>query len=97
MNAVNARETVVLIRQLRDGATTEERLERWLAELVVSHIPHDEPDVAMAKSVTLPVDEYRQHHYPVKFAATPAHQQALALAQVVFGSSLQNVSAPLVA
>ncbi len=97
MNAIQAREMVVLVRHLRDGTVTEERLERWLAELVMGCIAHHEPNVARAKIVPLPVEAYRHRHYPVKRTHHRAYRQALALAKVAFGSDLSNAAAPLVA
>jgi hypothetical protein len=41
--------TVAIVRTLRDGAETRERLQEYLAELVVGMIPFAEPLVASAR------------------------------------------------
>ncbi len=66
MNAIIAREVVVLIRELRDGTVTEERMEHWLADLAMGCIPREEPNVAKARIARLPVETYRRNPYPIK-------------------------------
>jgi hypothetical protein len=89
MNAITAREVVALIRELRDGTITEERLERWLAELLIGCIPREEPNVAKARIVRLRVEAHRRNHYPMRRADTEtAHELALALACIAHGPSL---------
>ena len=100
MNAIQAKEIVILIRVLRDGSMTEERLERWLAELVIGCISGEEPHVARAKITPLPIDEYRQRAYPVMRRSNHhAYQHALALeiARITGALNLVSTSAPLVA
>jgi len=98
MNARTAREIVVLTRTLRDGSITEERVERWLAELIIGCIPHEEPHVARAKIIPLPVDEYRTRSYTMKnHPASQLQQRALALVQVAYGGNPLNVNLPPVA
>ena len=87
MNTVTAREIVILVRELRDGAITEERLERWLAELVIGCIPREEPLVAKARIMPLPVDSYRQNKYPMKRSGA-AYRLALELARISGGLNL---------
>ncbi|HJW83446.1 MAG TPA: hypothetical protein VJ754_04000 [Anaerolineae bacterium] len=99
MNAITThREVVVLIRELRDGTVTEERLERWLAELVAGCIPGEEPNVAKARIVRLPVETYRRNPYPVKRANRQTiFRTALALARAAYGADPLLGYAPLVA
>lgn len=98
MNSRTAREIVVLTRTLHDGSITEERVERWLAELIVGCIPHDEPHVARAKITVLPVDDYRIRSYPAKNSHQPQlAQRALALVQAAYGDNPLNVNLPRVA
>lgn len=98
MSSSSTREIVVLTRTLRDGSITEERVERWLAELIVGCIPHDEPHVARAKIAPLPIDEYRTRRYAVKNSPTSQLvQRALALVQAAYGSNPLNVNLPQVA
>lgn len=47
--AVDLGPTVTLWRRFRDGTETEERLARWLAELTLAAIPHNEPAVERAR------------------------------------------------
>ena len=97
MNAISARETVVLIRELRDGTVIEERTERWLAELLIGCIPQEEPEVAKARITPLPVDEYRQNHYAMKRSSDrQAYWLALMLAQIAIRLNTPNGSAPFV-
>ena len=98
MSRSTIQEIVVLTRTLRDGSITEERVERWLAELIIGCIPHEEPHVARARITPLPVDDYRTRSYPVENGHKPQlYQRALALAQVVYGDNPLNVSLPRVA
>jgi len=98
MNAITAREVVVLIRELRDGKVTEERLERWLAELVIGCIPREEPDVAKARIARLPFEAYRQKPYPMKrVSRRTIHRTALIFARVAYGADPLLGYAPLVA
>jgi len=98
MNTVTAHETVILIRVLRDGTVTEERFERWLAELVISCIPQHEPNVARARISTLPVDEYRLRPYSTKRAnQREAYRCALEFARLMGATDLRNGSIPRVA
>lgn len=91
MNARTAREIVVLTRTLRDGSITEERVERWLAELIVGCIPHEEPHVVRAKITPLPVDDYRTRSYPVEIGhKSQLYQHALALAYAAYGGNPLN-------
>ena len=86
MNVITARETVVLIRELRDGTITEERLERWLAELLIGCIPSEEPLVAKARITRLPIDTFRQHTYrATRGNRDRAYVLALQLAQISGG------------
>ncbi len=98
MKRSTAQEIVVLTRTLRNGSITEERVERWLAELIVGCIPSDEPHVARASIAPLPVDDYRARSYPVK-PGSQAHlqQRALALVQAAYGPNPLNVNVPRVA
>ena len=57
------RAVVRVIRELRDGTVTEERMEWWLAELLVGCIPHEEPLVQSVSIIPVPVDSYRTHLY----------------------------------
>ena len=98
MNAIAAREVVVLIRELRDGTLTEERMERWLAELAIGCIPREEPNVAKARIMRLPVESYRRNPYPIKRASRwTIHRTALAFARAAYGSDLVLGYAPLAA
>jgi len=98
MNAITARETVVLIRELRDGTITEERLERWLAELLIGCIPSEEPLVAKARITRLPIDTYRQQKYRVtRSGSHRAYAVALQLAQISGGSDLLHAPGRFVA
>jgi hypothetical protein len=98
MSVIIAKEIVVIRRDLRDGTATEERAERWLAELIVGCIPYDEPNVASARIFTLAVDDYRLRKYPAKRAErAQSYRQALRLADAAFGTNLQQVRTPLVA
>lgn len=98
MNARTAREIVVLTRTLRDGSITEERVERWLAELIIGCIPLEEPHVARAKIAPLPVDEYRTRYYNVNNRpVSQVQQRALALVQAAYGGNPLNVNLPPVA
>lgn len=98
MNAMTAREIVVLIRELRDGTVTEERLERWLAELAIGCIPREEPNVAKARIARLPVESYSRNPYPIRRVdRRTARRAALALAYVAYGGNPSVGYAPLVA
>ena len=98
MDSRTAREIVVLTRTLRDGSITEERVERWLAELIVGCIPNDEPHVARAKIAPLPIEDYRARSYPAQPGSQALlHQRALALAQAAYGRNPLNVNVPRVA
>jgi hypothetical protein len=98
MSTGTAREIVIIQRGLRNGATTEERVERWLAEIIVGRIVHDEPHVARALIVSLQADEYRQRHYPAKrVEREQAYQRALQFAEAAFGVNWSATHAPLVA
>ncbi len=98
MSSSSTREIVVLTRTLRNGSITEERVERWLAELIMGCIPSDEPHVARARITPLPVDDYRARSYPAR-PGSQAHlyQRALALVQAAYGRNPLNVNVPPVA
>lgn len=98
MNAITAREVVVLIRQLRDGTVIEERMERWLAELAIGCIPREEPNVAKARIERLPLESYSRSSYPIRRVNRQTiHRTALAFARAVYGAEPLLGSAPLVA
>jgi hypothetical protein len=98
MNAITAKEVVVLIRELRDGTLSEERMERWLAELAIGCIPREEPNVAKARIARLPVEQYRHKPYPMKRVSRQTiYRTALAFAHTVYGFEPLLGYAPLVA
>src|SRR3989304_849742 len=90
MNTMTAHETVILIRVLRDGTVTEERFERWLAELVIGCLPQHDPSAPRARISTLPLDEYRRRPYSTKRTSPhEAYRHALEFARLMGATDLR--------